>query len=347
MNNQKKIYRVAFLFIMVVTLALLGLMLRNFFIKEVNIAFASDPRSALFQEGTFQMDPSFAYSGYGQSAILYLLKNFFSDPILISFLFFYAFMIGFSLFFLHDMGQENLNLLNKLKMQKKDLSYVKNECRSFRIQNRQERIEYENVLHQIKSSLAALLLRAELIEPGKNKDQMLAEIDRCSLLIDTYLTKSVAYSMKSYRFSLGNFADLFRSVNDRLSEKVAKRNIKLHMDLDSSWMFMDPVKMEEALETILSNFIEYSVLNSTVFVGIEHTVAHIILRISGMPNNEPFSSKPVRYHSKRANHYGIGTDLAYEVIESHFGTIDSHIEDKKYILTIRFPVQKSEQNFSL
>lgn len=349
MNKEKKnnsILKIGVFFTCTLSFVLLILILSRSFLREMDIAFAEDPISALFQTSSFQIPLSFSLSGYGKSAFYYLLKQYLLDPVFLCFFISLFLSVICLVLFFRQILSENKEHQSKIRQIRSDKGHAKNESRSFRIRSRQERIEYENVLHQIKSSLATLSLRAELTDPGKNQEQMILEIDQCSSMIDAYLTTSVAYSMKAYHFSLGNLADLLHSANSRLNEKANQRNIQIRTELEPAWLFMDPVKMEEAFETILSNFIEYSQKDSTISVHSCHTTSHLTVRITGLPIARP-SFKTARYASKRNGHYGIGTDLASEIIESHFGTISSTMKDKRYVLTIRFPVYTSEQKFDL
>lgn len=95
MNKEKKnnsILKIGVFFTCTLSFVLLILILSRSFLREMDIAFAEDPISALFQTSSFQIPLSFSLSGYGKSAFYYLLKQYLLDPV---FLCFFHFIIPF------------------------------------------------------------------------------------------------------------------------------------------------------------------------------------------------------------------------------------------------------------
>lgn len=313
--------------------------------EKLMIAFAPDSEAALFESQNSWL-PLFHAQGYGWSALRYLIENQFFSPINLLLLFFLILTFWISVRLIIDEKRKLEDARADIRQTEKNLQEEKSKSRSLRISKRQERIQYENTLHQIKSALSDISLQTELMEEDRHQKQILLEVERSKHLIDAKLTTSIEYGQKPFSFSLGNLKEVAETAAGLTEEFARCKKIRITQELRPAFFFMDKGLLIEAVETMLVNFIEYSKENSEIKISISRQENQILLAIQGLPEKSPaVFSRPIRYQSQREGHFGIGLDMAYEAVESHFGKVESIQNEDLYTVNILFPVNHNEEPF--
>lgn len=264
--------------------------------------------------------------GYGEIFRKYILNTFLIHNEFMNLLLFTTISFVFSLVLIFIINKKNNIFLQFLNHQsRKEKKYII-EIKQLRIDHSLEKNDFEELLHQIKSSLAIISIHAE-----KNKnDKILDQVDRCDQLICSYLDHSYENEQKKYVYSQYNLKEILEFTQNRLLDLCDDKNISFKNDLIDTIFFCDFQYLSEAFETLYVNAIEYSSNNSIIYSKIYIKENNVICEIK---NKKAIHFKPNR------KHYGIGIPMAKKIIESHFGVFTmKESTNKEIIYNIKFNI---------
>lgn len=200
------------------------------------------------------------------------------------------------------------------------------------LRNRRE--TSENLAHQLRNTSGAGLLLADAgLEGSKEYGCILEKI---SALTTQFLDESVrpAYA-PVFHFSA---VDL-REILFRVQKKHPADCIKICQIETALPMFGDAFWLEEMMDTLLDNALEYG--NNTVMIAVvfvNQAGYELVFSHSGKLRQ----SFEVRYQTTRSGHYGIGISMARMVAAHHKGTLQIREEDGIVKTRIFLPVNRLE-----
>jgi signal transduction histidine kinase len=169
--------------------------------------------------------------------------------------------------------------------------------------------------HELKTPLTIL---RNMIESGSNREEILAELERLSHMIQQFLNWSRFEfdHQKDAGVHAVKVSDLVRAVVGRFSSLAVGR-IQLVEKADHSMrLFCDPDLLDQAISNLLDNAIKYSPADSPIVVEIRKESIEIWDQGSGIPKNvevrlgEPFN---VSLPQKVADGTSFGLGLAWVV----------------------------------
>ena len=204
--------------------------------------------------------------------------------------------------------------------------------------------------HQLRTPLAALRLRLEILEesvPARGREDFeaaVAEVHRLSRLVDGLLALARADNMRSVTQVL----DAAAIVEDRRSNWAAfaaEHDVQLATNLDGPVsVLMTPGSLEQVLDNLIANAIDCSPAGSTVTIsaaqGTEWGEVHVVDEGPGM-SPERRATAFTRFWKapdtqKRVGGFGIGLAIVQqlvvndggevELLEAPTGGVDAHIK---------------------
>ncbi|MFC3886322.1 cell wall metabolism sensor histidine kinase WalK [Bacillus songklensis] len=206
----------------------------------------------------------------------------------------------------------------------------------------QERREFvANVSHELRTPLTTMRSYLEALADGAWQDEEIApkflnvtqtETERMIRLVNDLLQLSKLDS-KDYRFSRDviNFVEFYHHIIDRF-EMAKKQSIIFVRKLpkQSIFVFIDPDKITQVLDNIISNAIKYSPEGGTITFSLEQRENEIIVSVKdegvGIPKenvNKIFDRfyRVDKARSRNLGGTGLGLAIAKEMVTAHGGRI--------------------------
>lgn len=309
--------------------------------------------------------------GYRSITFKYIFHNILTNPFFI--LFILAAIVSFLFLFLINIYQINkdkkdFDLLceelvdptqRKISKQANDILNQVNKIRSFyetkiseiHRQYDNKRVRQEDLAHQIKSSLSAAMLSADMIDNdiscAKIQSQLIIEqLERSNHMLNMFLLENKVFSNdKNINFMNASIQNCIKNSIQNVKKYADEKDIDIILGDSDCILFMDMFWIEEGIETILKNAITYSDVHSTIHIKVYcDDYLHILIQNQGKLNlntEEIFT----RYASSdlKNEHYGIGLNMVKNIIEKHFGKI--YVEnDEGYVnFHIKIPTTKLER----
>ena len=131
-----------------------------------------------------------------------------------------------------------------------------------------------------------------------------------------------------------------------VQEQAYQKNIQFELNTKEFYLFIDSFWIQEALESILINCLEYAFENTKIYVDLKEEKNQAIIQIQdhGYSVDKQIDLfKRYETSNHNDNHYGIGLNMTKEIIEHHFGSIDVSSQENKTTFRILLPVNKLER----
>lgn len=345
-------------------------LLREFLNQTVVLATSDNPIHYLFNQADgVQIDHAWrqlVLNGYGETGQQYLYSHLYGNVyIMLIFLLFLCCIGAGVVFYVYRKKQEKKQ--NELVLQSiKNGSFDQDNeilCSVYQIhQQYRNKIqtlmkdiaaqneEYENIAHQLKSSLSTTLLNTDLIKDDedtiKYKKRILEELERSNKLLNQFLgSYQIRNQQKYLSFHVSDLQQVIQLAIKSVFEDAKRKKIQFVKEIQTCYLVMDSFWMQEVIETILKNCIDFADENSNIQITLNRLDKRIALEISdtGIPLN-PSVDIFSRYEtaSRAKEHYGIGLHMAKQIIEQHFGTIHVESEDQQVKFLIHLPLHQLE-----
>lgn len=312
-------------------------------------------------------------NNYGSIAYRYIFNNILTNPFFVLFI---TIVIGscllLVLFNLYQMNEnkknfellcEELNNPSKLNLPK-EINYILNYVNKVRsiyeskineIHREQinERLEQEDLAHQMKSSLSAAMLSADMIQNDVSfaevQSQLIVEqLERSNHMLNKFLLENKVFSNdKNINFVNGSIQNCIKNSIQNVKKYAEEKDIDIILDDSDCILFMDVFWIEEGIETILKNAITYSDAHSTINIKVKCDDKYINICIQNKGTLTSLNQDEIftRYVSSdlQTEHYGIGLNMVKNIIEKHFGKV--YVEnDQEYVnFHITIPTTKLER----
>lgn len=204
----------------------------------------------------------------------------------------------------------------------------------------EERHQYENTLHELRSKLMSLYF---LADGNENAEEISAVLHTTDSLIVKALQQSVLSA-----------CSLKKLTEDVLSAKfdlLALKDIQIESSLKDVQFLCDGLWLSQVLETALNNALENTPAGSVIQImtDFEPQSRLAIVTIINPMDSEAEKTEEAdqkRYQKKSSTHFGIGLSMAQEVMKRHHGKLEIHKEDNIFLLTLKIPVSElEERNF--
>ena len=197
-----------------------------------------------------------------------------------------------------------------------------------------------DISHQLRTPLMAITVMTDAIIQNKSsldkKTQKIVwkisdQLDRMNWLVDSLLkmaqleTKTVVLSKEQYKLK-----DLVETVKNNMSIFIEQKNQVIDNEIeDDIYINIDQKWMNEAIENIVKNCIEYSKENSTIVINSAKNPLYTEIFIKdngkGISKNDlpRIFDKFYKGENSSSNSFGIGLAFAKSVVESHCGEISA------------------------
>lgn len=345
-------------------------LLREFLNQTVVLATSDHPIHYLFNQADgAQIDHAWrqlALNGYGETGQQYLYSHLYGNVyIMLIFLLFLCCIGAGVVFYVYRKKQEKKQ--NELVLQSiKNGSFdqdneilcsvyqihqqYRNKIQTFMKDIAAQNEEYENIAHQLKSSLSTILLNTDLIKDDedtiKYKKRILEELERSNKLLNQFLgSYQIRNHQKYLSFQVSDLQQVIQLAIKSVFEDAKRKKIQFVKEIQTCYLVMDSFWMQEVIETILKNCIDFADEKSNIQITLNRLDKRIALEISDTgkpldPSVDIFS----RYEtaSRAKEHYGIGLHMAKQIIEQHFGTIHVESEDQQVKFLIHLPLHQLE-----
>lgn len=209
--------------------------------------------------------------------------------------------------------------------------------------------ELENIAHQMKSTLSTILLNVDQICDEENEQEVqtiIHQVDRCNEMLNRFLEgHEVRSNMSNYHYEVKNMAECVQHSIQRVSLALEEKNLKIEENLVDCVLSLDAFWIEEAIETILLNAIDFAYKDTSILVQMKKEEDHIQIIILNQ-GDEPkdIHSIFMRYGStrKQSEHFGIGLHMVKTVCRNHLGDIKAYYESNEMKFVLDFPLNHLE-----
>ena len=199
----------------------------------------------------------------------------------------------------------------------------------------------ENAAHQLRSALFSCQLNCDFLEEASDAEELkdLKEgLQRCARICEEFLQVSVADSrLQPFHFQKTNLKNLiieYLQHSDASLIEVTGQVVPF---------YMDPVWMQEALITLIENAKEHAPEGSVINVDIQEKQGMCTVKIRNRSEQKLDPSCMERYRTAGNGHYGIGLDLAREVVQAHHGNLEISCLNGMVTFTMLLPLLAMEQ----
>lgn len=202
-----------------------------------------------------------------------------------------------------------------------------------------KKIQYENVLHQVRSSLNSLYFIADELPDPSMKEELEEVVDNCNSLIRSSLIDSV--------YGQASLKQILELTIQKKKRELEHKNLSMDVSIETDAQIVcDATWIGQSLETILANSIEAAPQNSQIQIRVLRLSTDIQIQLINQFQNESFleTGNPRRYQSKSAEngHFGIGLDIVRETMTAHHGKFEALTTEGKAIVKLTFPIHDLE-----
>lgn len=209
--------------------------------------------------------------------------------------------------------------------------------------------ELENIAHQMKSTLSTILLNIDQVDSSKNEEEIYTivnQVDRCNEMLNRFLqSHEVRSNLSNYHYEVKNIADCLRTAIQRVSLYCERKNLKIQVDLIDCVMSLDVFWVQEAIETLLLNAVEFAYKDTKLQVKMEQKENRILIHIIN-EGKEPkdIHSIFMRYGTshKQGEHFGIGLHMVKTICKNHLGDVYAFYASNQMHFLLDFPLNRLE-----
>jgi signal transduction histidine kinase len=167
----------------------------------------------------------------------------------------------------------------------------------------------------------------QILEVIKNSSEFMLRL--LEELLDVVKIESGKLQLNLEKIRIGDFLRKNIEINTLLA---AKKDIKLMLNIPEQLpeIFIDPVKIEQVVNNLISNAIKYSFNNTTVTVSAFGSGQHVIISVQdqgqGIPKDEmgklfiPFAKLSVKGTAGEKS-TGLGLSIVKRIVTGHLGRI--------------------------
>lgn len=313
----------------VFTLVFLFLWLHDLSWRFLGTGLSADPSAAVFDQTLTVSAEEAVQLGYGPAAFLNILISLMRGPLV-------AAAAGCGILAaialvtirrLHQKTDHQQKLIHELQADNRILSH--------RLQSHLRDVEaqtegYENLAHQLKSSLNSLTLRLELQGFERDAEDSLAHMNA---QIDAFLRQSTVHSNEpDLQLSLISMRTVVKSV----LEQTAGYRQEVQTILQPGWLYGDAQVLGNACEALIVNALRHG-QGYPVQIRLEDDNDQIMLSVM---NHTELQELPDtrRYKTEEPGHYGIGRDLARTAARQHGGTVSWSLKESCFHAVMILPV---------
>ena len=289
----------------------------------------------------------------------YLFEQLVQSPVVLLGLILAILLIFLLVFFLNrtfkkiDQEQKNIQLYlieDEKTVPDLDLLSIGRDLQSFKNLNEKKislekeraqhkKIQYENVLHQVRSSLNSLYFIADELPDPSMKEELEEVVDNCNSLIRSSLIDSV--------YGQASLKQILELTIQKKKRELEHKNLSMDISIETDAQIVcDATWIGQSLETILANSIEAAPQNSQIQIRVLRLSTNIQIQLINQFLNESFleTGNPRRYQSKSAenSHFGIGLDIVRETMTAHHGKFEALTTEGKAIVKLTFPIHDLE-----
>lgn len=195
--------------------------------------------------------------------------------------------------------------------------------------------DLRNPLH-VNSSIISFLMDGQTARPESDRkllERLSANSRYMTRLVDSVLDFA---AIESGRVRLeredASVDQVIRSVVEMLQIIAAGKEIQIRYDADSpANLSIDPVKVGEAVQNIISNAVQYSPPGSAIDVRVRERASEVVIEIEDRGPGIKASAVPLLFQpfqrlapakGSRQKSVGLGLAITKRLIEAHDGTID-------------------------
>lgn len=206
-----------------------------------------------------------------------------------------------------------------------------------------KKTQYENVLHQVRSSLNSLYFIADELQDPSMKTELEEVIDNCDSLIRSSLIDSI--------YEQASLKQILELTVQKKQRELEHKNLSIDVSIETDAQIVcDATWIGQSLETILANSIEAAPQNSWIQIRVLRFSKNIQIQLINQFQNKSFleDGKPRRYQSKSAEngHFGIGLDIVQETMKAHHGKFEVLTTEGKAIIKLIFPIHEMESTLT-
>jgi signal transduction histidine kinase len=197
--------------------------------------------------------------------------------------------------------------------------------------------------HDLRNPISSIIMFSELVlesedyEISEELRQILEVIKNSSefmlrLLEELLDVVKIESGKLQLNFEKVNLHDLLKKNIELNTLLAAKKDIKLSLNVPQQLprLSIDPVKIEQVLNNLISNAIKYSFNNTTVTVSAFSSAQQVVVSVQdqgqGIPKNEmdklfvPFAKLSIQGTAGEKS-TGLGLSIVKRIIAGHFGRI--------------------------
>lgn len=235
---------------------------------------------------------------------------------------------------------------------------------AFQFFERQDmKIDFENMVHQLKTPLSSCCLYIENLHLKENDTKKskklqlcLAQLDNINLMIQELLTNQNKKSETSvFLYSHNTITHTIENAWTRLTPLTIRKNITVKYDCPENIEFSyDDKWMTEAFENLLKNSIQAAHQNSVISIILKRNPGNLKIEIRN--TGELLEEKDLnkifeRYFSiiprEQSEHTGIGLHMAKSIISGHHGTIKAENRIDGVSVIISLPVLTGSDTYEI
>lgn len=211
----------------------------------------------------------------------------------------------------------------------------------------------ENMAHQMKTSVTALQIRLDLADFHTKTEEEKAALKEGQKCV-TRLTEEIERVLKSSQLAAGkvlmdyeelDLEKLISACIERLEVIAHKRKVSFEMkgELPKKY-FGDGFWLMQAFENLLKNAAEHTKKGTIVWVNLEEKEGDIKVSICDEGERISPEEMPILFQrfcrgTSRKAGYGIGLNMAQDIIKSHHGSISvKNIQGKGACFLVSLPM---------
>lgn len=219
-----------------------------------------------------------------------------------------------------------------------------------------------NVSHELKTPLTSIRGFSEMLKGGTINEEetrnqylslIIAESDRLSSLINDVLKLS---ELENIALDEGksrvNLEDHVKKAVELVAPQAKAHGVTLHYATESSYLFANPVRMDELLINLIDNAIKYNRKNGRVDITVSHLNNEIVLLVADTGIGIPKADQPrifERFYrvdksrSRESGGTGLGLAIVKHIVGLYKGKITLQSEEGEGTsIEIRFPAAPAE-----
>lgn len=182
--------------------------------------------------------------------------------------------------------------------------------------------------HQLRSPLALIRLYAENLKLGLADETLQAQADvirtTATELSDNLKKLLDLHGPQSLHLMATNLQQVFADLETMLLPQLTERRVQLAIATQPLWIWVDPWKLKQVLEIVVTNALEFSPVGGTVSCrgAVSGDWVQIAIADQGpgiAPTVLPHIFEP--FYSQRSGGTGLGLAIAADIIHEHHGTI--------------------------